>query len=130
MHHVGCLVDSILTTFQSYQLLYPKAHLSTIYNIESQKVRVAFLNLGSDVLIELVEVADENSSLNKMMKKGVSFYHLAFIVLNFDERLELLQNQNFRLISVFNSEAFENRRCAFLYSPEMQLLEIIEGYLA
>jgi hypothetical protein len=63
-----------------------------------------------------------------MMKKGISFYHLAFIVLNFDERLELLQNQNFRLISVFNSEAFENRRCAFLYSPEMHLIEIIEGY--
>jgi hypothetical protein len=126
MHHVGCLVDSIFNTFQSYQFLYPNAQLSTIYSIDSQKVKVAFLDLGSDVFIELVEVAEENSSLIKMMKKGVSFYHLAFIDSNFDERLDFLQNQNFRLISIFNSEAFENKRCAFLYSPEMQLIEIIE----
>ncbi len=126
MHHVGCLVDSISESFKSYQFLYPNAQLSIIYNIDSQKVRVAFLDLGSDVFIELVEVADDNSSLNKMKKKGVSFYHLAFTDSNFDERLSFLQDQNFRLISIFNSEAFENKRCAFLYSPEMQLIEIIE----
>ena len=126
MHHIGCLVDSISSTFKSYQFLYPKAQLSTVYNIDSQKVKVAFLDVGSNVFIELVEVADDNSSLNKMKKKGVSFYHLAFVDSNFDERLDFLQNQNFRLISIFNSEAFENKRCAFLYSPEMQLIEIIE----
>lgn len=127
MHHVGCLVENIEEAFNNYKILISDISISKIYFIEEQKVKVAFLNISDQLFLELVEVTDETTSLYKMKKKGVSFYHLAFLDSDFDNRVIYLQNNNYRLISIFNSEAFDGNKCAFFYTPDMQLIELIEA---
>lgn len=103
---------------------------STIYNIENQQVKVCFVNLsdeGKATKIELVQPLNEASFLYKLMtKKGVNFYHLGFYTEDIDAKTEELKEQGFHLVNSFQSEAFEMRKCVFLYSPDMHLIELIE----
>jgi len=128
-HHVGCLVEDIQTATESYlNLLGRSVSVSKIYNIENQQVKVCFIELNQDSFIELVQPEASNASLMKMLKKRKNnFYHLAFKVENFNAKIEMLESSSYKKLSVFNSEAFNNKRCAFLFSPEFHLIEIIES---
>jgi hypothetical protein len=33
---------------------------------------------------------------------------------------------NYKTLDIFDSEAFEGKRCVFLFSPEAHLIELIE----
>ncbi len=131
LHHIGCLVENIETGIQNYQLLHENVSVSKIYNIDSQKVKVCFVQVDeseNSTLIELVQPMDETSSLYKMMnKKGHNFYHLGFMVEDIEAKLEVLSAKGFRMINTFKSEAFDMRKCAFLFSPDMHLIELIEA---
>jgi methylmalonyl-CoA/ethylmalonyl-CoA epimerase len=128
-HHTGCLVKDLEQSIENYKALIPGATISPVYNIASQKVRLVFVQLNEGMNIELIECLEENNSLGKMLGKGTNFYHIAFITngRTVDAVVDQLEKDGFRLISRFNSEAFENKPCAFLYSPEMHMIELIEG---
>ena len=126
-HHVGCLVDNLEESILTYSNLLGFDPPSEIYDISSQKVKVCFIKNTADSFIELVEPYEDNTSLRKMLKKGQTFYHTAYTVKNFDEALEEMESKGAKFMPVFTSEAFNNRRCVFLYTPELQLIELIES---
>lgn len=126
-HHVGFLVSNIEKAYQvKTNLLGKKTIAPQIFDIPNQKVRVCFLELDSNKHLEFVEPYSDNSSLQKLLRKGIGYYHLAFIVNNIDSELERLEKLDYKLISVFSSPAFDGRRCSFLLSPTMSLIELIE----
>ena len=128
-HHTGCLVKDLEQSIKNYKLLLPGANVSPVYTIASQKVRLVFLQLNTSVYLELIECGEENVSLSKLLGKGTSFYHIAFTTNSktMNSVINELEKKGFRLISKFNSEAFDHKPCAFLFSPEMHMIELIEG---
>ncbi len=126
LHHIGAIVDSIDDACKSYGLLLNKKFEVNKINIASQQVNVCFISIANDTLLELIEKAGENSAISRMQSKGFTFYHLGYKVVDFEKAIAELEEKNFKQLNTFYSEAFQNKKCAFLYSPEMHLIEIIE----
>jgi methylmalonyl-CoA/ethylmalonyl-CoA epimerase len=126
-HHIGCLVQNIADFRLENGNVWNDENYSQVYSISSQDVQVCFLQLSSDTCLELVQPGSSNGPLIKLLGKGITYYHIGFVTSEFDISLERLVSGNYKLLSVFDSEAFEGRRCAFLYHPQMRLLELIEA---
>lgn len=129
LHHVGCLVEAMEPAIASYKaLLGPDINVSEAITISEQAVAVCFIETAPQVYIELVCPLDPTSRLAKMQtKKGISFYHLAYQTPDMDATLAQLEASGYRLVTRFQSEAFEGRQCCFVYTPELHLIELIES---
>jgi methylmalonyl-CoA/ethylmalonyl-CoA epimerase len=126
-HHTGCLVYSIDNSIETYKNLFGAHSIGPKIFIKSQKVFVCFVNIGADIYIELVEPSSIDSSLFKFLNKGRDYYHKGFFVDDIEKTIIFLKNNGFILIDIFRSEAFDNKKCAFLISPLKIFFEIIEN---
>jgi methylmalonyl-CoA/ethylmalonyl-CoA epimerase len=126
LHHIGNLVDDIDIALETYKLLFGEDSVSKKTLVTTQGVYVCFINIGKQINIELIQPVDENSSVYRLRKKGISYYHLAYMTEDFDRTSEFLLSNDFRALDVFYSEAFDNKRCQFMYTPEGSLIELIE----
>ena len=124
-HHTGCLTRNIEESKNVYASMGFN-HFSDTYTVSDQKVKVCFIEMSPDVFLELVEPTEGNVPLDKLLKNKVTFYHLGYLTDKFEDTVKGMQNDGFYLLNSFRSEAFSNRYCAFFYTPEMQLIEIIE----
>ena len=128
LHHIGYLVDSIEKGIEIFApTISHEQGISGVFTIDDQQVKVCFLDLGKEVYLELVEPVEGNKSLKKLKKKGVGCYHLGFLTLDLEREIEQFEAKDFKHISTFSSPAFEGRNCAFLLSPDFQLLELIQS---
>ena len=123
LHHIGVLVKQLEEAADTYREL--RAQISRPVVISSQGVRVCFADMGASATIELVETTEKGVSQD-LLKRGITYYHLGYTVPNFDAALEDLTRLNYVHLQTFQSEAFEGRRCAFLMSPVLHLVEISE----
>jgi hypothetical protein len=125
-HHIGCLTESIEQALEAYKDLIP-GKVSPIYHIESQNVKVCFIEQAPGVHLELVQPDPEkNLPLMKHLRQKKHFYHLAYRSANFDQTLHDLKNKGWQVLNTFHSEAFAGLRCSFLVNPVDHLIEIIE----
>ncbi len=124
-HHTGLLVKDINSTIEFYKNTFGFTEVSEIFQITNQKVKVCFIKNGTDSFLELVMPEEENEAMYKMLEKKVNYYHVGYKVDDFDQALKTLEEGTI-LLNTFNSEAFDGKRCAFVYSREMHLIEIIE----
>lgn len=73
--------------------------LMKIEEVQSQKVRVAFLDAGN-IKLELLEPMDESSPIYKFLeKKGEGIHHIAFGVENIEARMKELSENGVQLLS-------------------------------
>ncbi len=126
-HHVGLVVESIETSILHYSALFGTENISNIYKIDSQMVKVCFVKVGPSSFIELVEPIGEESQVFKLLKKRVSYYHVAYKVSQITEAVARFEALDYKAMAYFNSEAFDGKRCIFLFSPEAHLIELIEN---
>ncbi len=126
LHHIGCLTQDINKSIADYSGFCPGA-ASQIYHISHQGVKVCFLEQAPGVFIEFVEPLPNNATMFKLLEQKKHFYHLGYLCKEFDTALEQMKGQGYHLISQFASEAFNNKRCAFLLSGERHLIELIEN---
>lgn len=125
-HHTGCLTENIETSKEVYKNTLGFSSVSETFYISNQQVKVCFIEVAPEVFIELVEPQIETAFFAKILKSKNPFYHTGYFTGDFEKTLEELTGNGFYLVNRFNSEAFNNRLCAFLYTPQMQLIEIIE----
>jgi len=125
-HHTGIIVNSILEICENYKQLFGPNCISKIFHISSQNVKVCFVDTGNNSFLELVEPLTEDSGLFRMKKKGISYYHMAYLTENIDQTVSDLVVLNYKPLEFFNSEAFNGKRCIFLFSPDAHLIELIE----
>lgn len=125
-HHVGLIVESIETSKLHYSALFGTENISNVFKIDSQKVNVCFVKVGPSSFIELVEPIGEESQVFKLLKKRISYYHVAYKVNQIEEAVVRLESMDYKAMDFFNSEAFEGKRCIFLFTPEAHLIELIE----
>jgi methylmalonyl-CoA/ethylmalonyl-CoA epimerase len=126
LHHVGCLTEDIETSLNNYVDILGFRKASDITVISHQQVKVCFVEVAPDVYLELVEPTGENPALTKILRSKNPYYHTGYLVKDISATIEQLQADGFYLVNRFISEAFENKECAFLYTGEMHLIEIIE----
>jgi hypothetical protein len=125
-HHIGCLSENIDDSMETYKKLYNTDKVSRKIFIESQGVYVCFVEMPGGGFLELIQPVNEDSVVARLKKKGFTYYHIGYWVKNVKETITELESLDFKFINIFQSEAFGGRTCAFLYSPEMHLIEIME----
>ena len=125
-HHIGCLTKSIENSIGIYSSSLGFKTISEIYTIHDQKVKVCFVEITPSFFVELVEPIGENPALNKILKSGNPFYHIGYLSDRFEEDIARMVSDGFYQVNTFISEAFLGKKCAFLYTPEMHLIELIE----
>jgi len=130
LHHYGFLTSSTLDWLAENESLLGKPfRVFDTIKIQSQKVDITFVEqTEGEVLTELVEPWEDNQRLNKMISKGLTVYHKGFLSEpgRFDEVVEKLEEKGAHSLGAFQSEAFGNKRCVFLMTRNLGLLEIIE----
>jgi methylmalonyl-CoA/ethylmalonyl-CoA epimerase len=126
LHHLGCATESIEESKKIYVNNFGFSNVSETYIISKQNVKVCFIETAPGVYIEFVEAISNNPFLTKILKSKNTFYHTGYFSNNLDADLENLIESNCYLVNRFESEAFGNRECAFLYTEEMHLIELIQ----
>jgi methylmalonyl-CoA/ethylmalonyl-CoA epimerase len=95
--HIGIAVRSIETTLPFYTEVL-KLPLLGIEEVESQKVRVAFLKAG-EMKLELLEPTSEESTIAQFIKKrGEGMHHIALGVNSIEKRILEMKENGIRMI--------------------------------
>ena len=126
-HHTGLVVKRMADSLAHYAQVFGEDKVSQVYRIASQAVNVAFVKNGPDSYLELVEPWGEESAAYNLLKKRISYYHVAYKVSDIHQTLRRLEELNYKAMDVFASEAFDGRECAFLFSPQAHLIELIQA---
>ncbi|MGZ4964413.1 MAG: VOC family protein [Burkholderiaceae bacterium] len=126
-HHTAVIVRSMKDAREEYGRIFGAAAISDVIFVASQNVNVCFARVGHDAFLELVEATNEESKIGKMARKMATYYHVAYKVKNLEKAIAELEALGFKLCDdYFFSEAFNDKRCIFLYSGEGHLIELIE----
>ncbi|TYR76346.1 methylmalonyl-CoA epimerase [Rossellomorea vietnamensis] len=95
--HIGIAVQSIEKVLPFYTETLGLSLLE-IEEVQSEKVKVAFID-GGNIKLELLEPLDETSVIASFLsKKGEGIHHVAFGVAGIQERIEELQEKGVRMI--------------------------------
>ena len=97
IHHVALVVRSIEASAVLWRD-YLGLRLETITDIESDRVRIAFLQVGES-RVELVEPTDGSTGVARFLaSKGEGFHHVCLEVPNLSEELTRLGIEGLELI--------------------------------
>ncbi|MFJ5715628.1 methylmalonyl-CoA epimerase [Neobacillus sp. NPDC093127] len=95
--HIGIAVKSLELTLPFYTNVL-KLTLLAIEEVDSQKVKVAFLQAGQTKL-ELLEPTSEESPIAKFIeKRGEGIHHVALGVESIEERISEMNEKGIRMI--------------------------------
>lgn len=125
--HVGIAVSNLNEALAVYEKTLGLKH-ERVTVVESQKVKVAFLQVGES-RIELLEPISNDSTLAAFLqKRGEGIHHIALSVDGIGNMLKKLQNQGITLIDEKPRPGAEGGRIAFVHpkSTKGVLLELCE----
>ncbi|WP_462412128.1 methylmalonyl-CoA epimerase [Neobacillus sp. Marseille-QA0830] len=95
--HIGIAVKSLETVLPFYTGVL-KLPLLKIEEVDSQKVKVAFLQAG-ETMLELLEPTSPQSTIAIFIeKRGEGIHHVAFGVESIEERIREMKEQGIRMI--------------------------------
>lgn len=115
--HVGVAVRSIR------DLVGPEIE---IVQDPKQRVSVAFLDFAG-LRVELIEPLGEHSPVEASLQKGQTLVHLCFRVADLDQALASARSSGLHQIArPVPARAFDDRRIAWVFSPTVGLIELLE----
>ena len=127
VHHVALIVRSIEEALGLWRDMLG-LELETVMDIESDKVRIAFLAIGESK-IELVQPTDDSTGVARFLAtKGEGFHHVCFEVANLAETLLKLEISGLELIDTSPRRGAEGP-VAFIHPRACHgvLVELIEA---
>ncbi len=124
-HHVGCLTQDIEASAEIYRNLGFTNKSETLY-IASQNVKICFIEIRPAFFIELVEFSKDNRSLAKIFNSKNPYYHIGYYTANVAQAIAQLEEKGCFVVQQFMSEAYPGKPCAFLYTADGHLIELIE----
>ncbi|PGM51052.1 methylmalonyl-CoA epimerase [Bacillus sp. AFS053548] len=114
INHIGIAVRDLETSIQLYTNVLG-LKLKGIETVESEKVRVAFIEIG-EVKIELLEATSPESAIAKFIeKKGEGIHHIALETENCEKQLEIVKEHGIKLINEVPKKGAHNSLVAFLH---------------
>ncbi|MHA6259556.1 methylmalonyl-CoA epimerase [Sporosarcina sp. CAU 1771] len=112
--HIGIAVKTIKESLDYYQNTLG-LKLLAIEEVQSQKVRVAFIDAGN-IKIELLEpINNEGPIFNFIEKRGEGVHHIAFGVTNIRARMKELEEKGVRLLQDEPKPGAGGAEVAFLH---------------
>lgn len=127
IHHVAIVVRSIEDALGLWRDMLG-LDLETVMDIESDRVRIAFLGVGESK-VELVQPTDETTGVSRFLAaKGEGFHHICFEVANLSEALIRLELDGLELIDTAPRRGAEGP-VAFIHPRSCHgvLVELIEA---
>lgn len=130
--HFGVAVADLDQALALYANLFGYRLLRGPYDDPQQEARVAFIgNNSDDPPLELVAPLGAGSQVERVLKKGLSLYHVCYETPNVDEAIAQLRGQRCLLLSgPTPAVAYDGRPIAWLYTPNRQLIELVEAIQA
>lgn len=127
VHHYGVATKSIVKSVKAFESLGYSSCSEVIFD-PIQGVNLLFLKNENDHLIELVEAAQADNPVSKILAKaGTSLYHICYEVENILESITVLKKQRFMVVlEPTPAIAFDNKKISFLYNPALGLIELLE----
>lgn len=125
--HIGVAVTSLEEAVPLYRDQLGFLYIGT-ETVESERVRVAFFQIGESYL-ELLEGMDEESPISKYIaKKGAGIHHIAFSVDGIETRLQEIKEKGIQLIHETPKTGAHHSKIAFLHpkSTGGVLMELCE----
>ncbi len=129
--HVGVAVPTLDPAAQTLATLLGYRVVSGPFDDPIQKVSVNFLAQADDNIaqIELIAPLTPDSPITSTLKKsGGGAYHLCFETNNLELALDHVKSHRCIVVSPPNpAVAFNGRRIAWFYTPNRQLMELVES---
>jgi methylmalonyl-CoA/ethylmalonyl-CoA epimerase len=125
--HIGIAVSSLKEAIPFYTDLL-QLELIGMEEVESQKIRVAFIKAG-ETKLELLEPTSEESVIAKfIVKHGQGIHHIALGVNSIEERINELKTKGIRMIDEQPRIGAGGASIAFIHpkSTGSVLLELCE----
>jgi methylmalonyl-CoA/ethylmalonyl-CoA epimerase len=112
--HIGIAVHSLEKTLPFYQEVL-KLPLLAIEEVESEKVRVAFVQVG-ETNIELLEPTSMDSPIAQFIeKRGEGIHHIAFGVESIEERINEMKAKGIRMVQDVPKVGAHDAMVAFVH---------------
>jgi methylmalonyl-CoA epimerase len=127
VHHVALVVETIEDALGVWQTMLG-LELETVIDVESDRVRIAFLTVGESK-VELVQPTDDTTGVARFLaSKGEGFHHVCFEVDNLAEALIRLELDGLELIDTVPRRGAEGP-VAFIHPRSCHgvLVELIEA---
>ena len=125
VEHIGYVTKSIEKTAETFKVF--GYHAEPIVDDDTQKTRICFLRKAGEVNIELVEPYSENTTMQKMLKKGATPYHTCYTVEDIHQACEQLKDMGFTpLFLPVEAPAFDNRLICYFWKNDIGLIEVVE----
>lgn len=124
LEHIGYVTDDIVKTAASFRLLGYEA--GGVVDDTIQRTRICFLQKKGETNIELVEPYEDNKTMQKMLKRGVTPYHTCYVVDDIMSAYdEMLDNDFTPLFKPVAAPAFGNRLICYFFKQEVGLIELV-----
>ena len=125
LEHIGYITNDIAKTAESFRLLGYEAN--DIVDDDTQHTRICFLRKQGSTTIELVEPYEDNRTMQKMLKRGVTPYHTCYATSDIMAAYEeMLDNDFTPLFKPVPAPAFDNRRICYFFKQETGFVELVE----
>src|SRR5579864_7362672 len=123
--HIGFVVENIGRAHYLLSQLLDGGEISATYHDPIQGVNVAFASVGN-CLTELIEPASSQSPVSRFLAQGGGLHHLCFETNELDREVERLRAHGFAVSCPPSpAVAFDRRRIAFLFNPDLRLIELV-----
>lgn len=129
LHHIGVAVPDLQEASDFYSNVLGFQIISGPVEDPIQKVRLCFFGgaAGKEPCIELICPLNEDSPINRYLKKGIGAYHLCYEVEDVAGELATLESKGCLIISApVPAVAFDGRKIAWAFTPTRHLLELLE----
>ena len=126
LNHIGYITDRMEDTKNGFLRLGYTSE-STV-DFEAHKCKVCFLRKEGETTVELVEPYEDNKSLRKLLKNGVTPYHVCYEVENIEDTIKEYSETNgyVPLSAPLPAPAFNNRKICYMWSREIGYVEFVE----
>ena len=128
LHHVGIVVKDLASYGEAYKTFLGLSQASAIFEDPIQRVRLQFWKDTHGRLLELIEPAAPDSPVGKAFQKGGGLHHLCYEVDDMDQEVRTAVERGAVLTGgIVPAVAFGGRRIAFLFFPNLNLIEFVEA---
>jgi catechol 2,3-dioxygenase-like lactoylglutathione lyase family enzyme len=125
-HHIGVACRDLDKDAQTYALLGYSPEGDDFVD-ERQGIRGRFI-VGPGPRLELLVALPGSTVLEPWLRKGVKYYHEAFLVPELRDGLEELGTAGGKVVvEPVPAVAFDGREIAFVMLPNMTLVELVQA---
>ena len=129
LHHVAYVTRNVEKKAAELTHLLGFQSAGSVVIDPVQGVRIQFMKMGDDGLLELLEPYGEKSPVQRHLDKGGGLYHLCFEVADLEGTLQRLRDTGEAIVvrEPVPAPAIDNRRVAFVVTASRDLIEFVEA---